>query len=100
MTENEHIKLGAYHTLELEQGRAFVVAKDAFDALDVERIRQVGVCLLVFHPWAARAPPWGGFRGACRGRGRRAPHPSPQPNPRQPSTPLAFPPGVRPQAVR
>lgn len=40
LTENEHIKLGAYHTLELETGRAFSVAKDAFDALDVERIRQ------------------------------------------------------------
>jgi protein pelota len=42
LTENEHIKLGAYHTLELECGRAFSVAKDAWDALDIERIRQVG----------------------------------------------------------
>ena len=42
MTETEHLKLGAYHTLELEQQRAFSVAKDAWDSLDIERIRQVG----------------------------------------------------------
>jgi protein pelota len=42
LTENEHIKLGAYHTLELEEQRAFSVKKGQWDALDIERIRQVG----------------------------------------------------------
>jgi hypothetical protein len=27
LTESEHIKLGAYHSLELEQGRAFTLTK-------------------------------------------------------------------------
>jgi len=40
LTESEHIKLGAYHTIELEQGRAFTLAKDNWDSLDVERIKQ------------------------------------------------------------
>jgi hypothetical protein len=39
LTESEHVKLGAYHTLELEPGRAFVLAKGLWDALDIERIR-------------------------------------------------------------
>ena len=38
-TESEHVKLGAYHTLELEAGRAFVLYKQAWDALDAERLR-------------------------------------------------------------
>jgi protein pelota len=32
------VKLGAYHTLELEPGRAFVLHKALWDALDIERI--------------------------------------------------------------
>lgn len=40
LTENEHVKLGAYHSLELELQRAFTLAKDRWDALDVERIKQ------------------------------------------------------------
>jgi protein pelota len=40
ITENEHVKLGAYHSLELELQRAFTLAKDKWDALDVERIKQ------------------------------------------------------------
>jgi protein pelota len=40
LTENEHVKLGAYHSLELELQRAFTLAKDTWDALDVERIKQ------------------------------------------------------------
>jgi hypothetical protein len=40
LTESEHVRLGSYHTLELEQQRAFTVHKDAWDALDVERVRQ------------------------------------------------------------
>lgn len=39
MTENEHVKLGAYHTLELELQRAFTIHKDVWDSVDVERIR-------------------------------------------------------------
>ena len=38
--ENEHVKLGAYHTLELEPHRAFTLEKPCWDALDVERIKQ------------------------------------------------------------
>ncbi len=40
MTENEHVKLGAYHTLEIEQQRPFTLYKQAWDLLDLERIRQ------------------------------------------------------------
>ncbi|GIL62954.1 hypothetical protein Vafri_17101 [Volvox africanus] len=40
LTESEHIKLGAYHSLELEQGRAFTLFKAVWDALDIERVRQ------------------------------------------------------------
>lgn len=39
LTESEHIKLGAYHTLELEPNRAFTLGKALWDSLDVERIR-------------------------------------------------------------
>lgn len=39
LTECEHIKLGAYHTLELEPQRAFSLAKPCWDALDIERLR-------------------------------------------------------------
>jgi protein pelota len=39
LTESEWVKLGAYHSLELEQQRAFTVHKAAWDALDVERIK-------------------------------------------------------------
>ncbi len=40
LAESEHVKLGAYHTLELEPQRAFTLEKDAWDALDAERLRQ------------------------------------------------------------
>lgn len=39
-TENEHVKLGAYHTLEIEQQRPFTLYKQAWDLLDLERIKQ------------------------------------------------------------
>ncbi len=40
LTETEHVKLGAYHTLELEPQRPFTLEKAEWDALDIERIRQ------------------------------------------------------------
>lgn len=40
LTENEYVKLGAYHSLELEQQRAFTVHKACWDVLDIERIHQ------------------------------------------------------------
>jgi hypothetical protein len=40
LTENEYVKLGAYHSLELEQQRAFTVHKACWDVLDIDRIRQ------------------------------------------------------------
>jgi protein pelota len=40
LTENEHIKLGAYHTIELEPHRAFTLEKDSWDMLDIDRIKQ------------------------------------------------------------
>lgn len=39
LTECEHVKLGAYHTLELEPGRSFMLVKGLWDSLDIERIR-------------------------------------------------------------
>lgn len=40
LTETEHVKLGAYHSLELELQRAFSIQKENWDAIDVERLRQ------------------------------------------------------------
>ena len=40
LTESEHVKLGAYHTLELEPQRAFTLEKAVWDAIDIERMRQ------------------------------------------------------------
>lgn len=40
LTESEWVKLGSYHTLELEEQRAFTIRKEAWDALDIERVRQ------------------------------------------------------------
>lgn len=40
LTETEHVKLGAYHTLELEPQRAFKLEKASWDSLDIERIKQ------------------------------------------------------------
>jgi len=37
-TENEHIRLGAYHTLELTPGRALSIRKDNWDAVHLEVI--------------------------------------------------------------
>lgn len=39
-TENEHVKLGAYHTLEIELQRPFSLYKQEWDLLDLERIQQ------------------------------------------------------------
>mmetsp|Transcript_71087 Transcript_71087/g.224785 ORF Transcript_71087/g.224785 Transcript_71087/m.224785 type:complete len:379 (+) Transcript_71087:403-1539(+) len=38
--ENEHVKLGAYHTLELEPNRAVTLHKELWDELDVQRIKE------------------------------------------------------------
>ena len=40
MTENEHVKLGAYHTLEIELQRPFSLYKQSWDVLDLDRIKQ------------------------------------------------------------
>ncbi|KAK9845401.1 hypothetical protein WJX81_005613 [Elliptochloris bilobata] len=39
LTETDEVKLGAYHTLELEPQRAFTLAKAVWDALDIERVK-------------------------------------------------------------
>ena len=35
--EHEHVRLGSYHTLELEPHRAFTLTKECWDKLDIER---------------------------------------------------------------
>lgn len=40
LTETEHVKLGAYHTIELELQRAFVLNKHEWDALDIDLVKQ------------------------------------------------------------
>ena len=40
LTENEHVKLGAHHTLQLEPNRTFQLHKAAWDGLDLARIRE------------------------------------------------------------
>mmetsp|Transcript_19667 Transcript_19667/g.54879 ORF Transcript_19667/g.54879 Transcript_19667/m.54879 type:complete len:382 (-) Transcript_19667:320-1465(-) len=39
LTENEYIKLSAYHTLELEVQRPFTLEKSVWDAMDIERVK-------------------------------------------------------------
>lgn len=39
-TDTEHVRLGAYHTLEVEVNRAFSLQKVKFDGIDFERISQ------------------------------------------------------------
>lgn len=36
--ENEHVKIGAFHTIEIELNRPFVVTKKLWDEIDLERI--------------------------------------------------------------
>jgi protein pelota len=40
LTENEYVKLGAHHTLQLEPHRAFQLSKTVWDGLDLARIRE------------------------------------------------------------
>lgn len=40
MLESEHVKLGAYHTLELDQQRPFVLAKSFWDAMAIDYLKQ------------------------------------------------------------
>ncbi len=40
LSESEHVKLGASHTLELEPNRPFTLYKAAWDALDLDRVEQ------------------------------------------------------------
>lgn len=40
LTETEHVKLGASHTLELEPNRPFTIYKTSWDALDLDRVEQ------------------------------------------------------------
>ncbi|KDO54893.1 hypothetical protein CISIN_1g0205022mg, partial [Citrus sinensis] len=38
--ENEHVKIGAFHTLEIELHRAFVLRKDLWDSLALDTLHQ------------------------------------------------------------
>ena len=40
LTENEYVKLGAHHTLQLEPHCTFQLSKAAWDGLDLARIRE------------------------------------------------------------
>lgn len=40
MLESEHVKLGAYHTMELDQQRPFVLAKAVWDAMAIDYLKQ------------------------------------------------------------
>ena len=38
--ENPHVKLGSYHTIELEKNRKFTLSKQCFDAIHIEVLRE------------------------------------------------------------
>jgi hypothetical protein len=38
--ENEHVRLGAYHTLDIEINRQFTLTKEVWDSMDLERLQQ------------------------------------------------------------
>ncbi|CAI5529201.1 unnamed protein product [Closterium sp. Naga37s-1] len=40
ITENEHVKLGSYHTLELDLQRAFTLTKDVWDSVAIDRLKE------------------------------------------------------------
>mmetsp|Transcript_26820 Transcript_26820/g.88008 ORF Transcript_26820/g.88008 Transcript_26820/m.88008 type:complete len:381 (+) Transcript_26820:370-1512(+) len=40
LTESDHIKLGAYHTLEVELHRAVTIEKEEWDSMDLERVEE------------------------------------------------------------
>lgn len=53
-TETEHVKLGAYHTLDLDVNRPVKIEKDEWDGLDIDRLRELAdpaasadVCVLL-----------------------------------------------------
>ncbi len=48
IVENEHVKLGAYHTLELELNRKFSLAKPGWDSVATELVRITSI--LAAHP--------------------------------------------------
>ncbi|KAH7290902.1 hypothetical protein KP509_30G068600 [Ceratopteris richardii] len=39
VTENEHVKLGAYHTLEIDQQRPFSLSKDIWDSIAIDTLK-------------------------------------------------------------
>jgi protein pelota len=39
--ENEHIRMGQYHTLEIELGRAFTISKDCWDSIHMELLDEL-----------------------------------------------------------
>ena len=47
IVENEHVKLGAYHTLELETHRAFTLAKPGWDSVAAALVTEACVCVCV-----------------------------------------------------
>lgn len=40
LLESEHVRLGAYHTMELDQQRTFVLAKEVWDAMAIDYLKQ------------------------------------------------------------
>ncbi|KAG0592920.1 hypothetical protein M758_1G281900 [Ceratodon purpureus] len=40
MSESEHVRMGAYHTMELDQQRPFVLAKPMWDAMAIDYLKQ------------------------------------------------------------
>ncbi|MFH4975740.1 hypothetical protein AB6A40_002449 [Gnathostoma spinigerum] len=40
VVENEHVKMGQYHTLDIETGRKFTLSKPQWDSIDFERLNQ------------------------------------------------------------
>lgn len=45
VVENEHVKMGAYHTLDVEIGRKFVLVKPFWDSVDLDRLNMaLDVC--------------------------------------------------------
>lgn len=38
MEENEYIKMGAYHTIDLELNRKFTIFKEQWDSVTLERV--------------------------------------------------------------
>lgn len=60
--ENQYIKMGAYHTVDLELNRKFTIFKEQWDSVTIERVETAcdpaAVSSIVCLAWPLTVPPF------------------------------------------